>query len=86
MRMNVILQVWDSINDIPQDVEVEVEFDPGQPDTYDVQGYGPEVEVLSTTPLNVNLDAYEQELIRLCEDELRERRTYFIEQREACRD
>ena len=86
MRMNVILQVWDPINDIPQDVEVEVEFDPGQPDTYDVQGYGPSAEVLSTTPRNVNLSLYEQELIWLCEDELRERRMYFIEQREACRD
>lgn len=86
MRMNVILQVWDSINDISQDVEVEVEFDPGQPNTYDEQGYGPEVEVLSTTPSKVNLDSYEQELIWLCEDALRERRMYFIELQEACRD
>lgn len=86
MRMTVTLQVWDPINDIPQDVEVEVEFDPGQPATRYDPGYGPEVEVLSTTPPQVGLDGYEQEIIWLCEDELRERRMYFVEQQEACHD
>jgi len=84
--MTVTLQVWDAVLDIPQDVEVEVEFDPGQPATRHDPGYGPEVEVLSTVPPKVNLGGYEQEIIWLCEDELRERRMYFIEQQEACHD
>lgn len=86
MRMTVTLQVWDAVLDIPQDVEVEVEFDSGQPSTFDEEGYGPSAEVLSTVPPKVGLDGYEQEIIWLCEDELRERRTYFIEQQEACHD
>lgn len=80
MIMTVTLQVWDPVLDIPRNVEVEVNFDPGQSDTYDVQGYGPEVEVLSTDPADYNLSGYEQELIWLCEEELRDQRTYFINQ------
>lgn len=78
MNMTVTLQVWDPVLDIPQDVRVEVDFDAGQPTTFDEEGWGPDVDILSTDPPNVNLDGYTQELIHLCEDELRERRAYYI--------
>lgn len=80
MHMTVTLQVWDSVLDIPTDVRVDVDFDAGQADTYDEQGYGPDVDILSTDPPGVRLDGYTQEIIWLCEDELRERRMYFINQ------
>lgn len=79
MTLTVTLQVWDSVLDIPADVEVTVDYQAGQADTRDEQGYGPTVEIISTDPSNVDLSGYEQEVEWLCEDELRERRTYFIE-------
>lgn len=80
--MTVTLQVWDDLLDCSMDVEVEVFFDAGQAATRHDPGYGPDVEILSTNPPDVNLDGYAQELIHLCEDELRERRMYFINQQQ----